>query len=188
MFKTNTLIVNLFGGPAAGKSTTAAGVFCLLKMHGVECELVTEFAKDLVWEERYNTLKNQQYVFAKQHHKMWRLLDKVNVIVTDSPLLLSVVYKPKDCVNSFINNVIDTINTSDNLNVMLTRNTKYDIRGRLQNKKQAEEVDKKIKQNLLLYNMEWEELQSDFSGINRLTYLVLQKFGNGILDYHIDIN
>ena len=47
------LCVNLFGGPGIGKSTTAAGVFNLLKLHGIETELITEFAKDLVWEERY---------------------------------------------------------------------------------------------------------------------------------------
>jgi len=61
----NTLIVNLFGGPSSGKTTMAAGLFCLLKMHGIDCELVTEFAKDLVWEERFKTLKNQQYIFGK---------------------------------------------------------------------------------------------------------------------------
>lgn len=72
--KIKTLIINLFGGPAAGKSTAATGIFCLLKMHWVRCELVTEFAKDLVWEERYKTLKNQQCVFGKQYHKIWRVL------------------------------------------------------------------------------------------------------------------
>jgi len=182
-----TLVVNLFGGPAAGKSTMAAGVFCLLKMHGMNCELVTEFAKDLVWEERYNTLKNQQYVFAKQYHKMWRLLDKVNIIITDSPLLLSVVYKPKDCVLSFINNVIDIINTSDNLNIILNRDNEYDENGRLQNKKQAEEIDVLIKQKLLLYNMSWKDVYTDHNGINELTALVLQKFNKGTLDYYIEV-
>lgn len=185
-FKTNTLVVNLFGGPSVGKSTMAAGVFCLLKMHGMECELVTEFAKDLVWEERYNTLKNQQYIFAKQYHKLWRLLDKVNIIVTDSPLLLSVVYKPKECVNSFITNVIDTINKSENLNVILTRNSEYNEKGRYQNEEQAKEVDAKIKRKLLLHNMPWVDLNSDHNGINELAYLVLQKFDRVALDYYIE--
>ncbi len=55
-------VVNLFGGPSAGKSTTAAGVFALLKLHDLRSELVTEFAKDLTWEKREKTLNNQYYI------------------------------------------------------------------------------------------------------------------------------
>lgn len=44
------LIINLFGAPGAGKSTGAAYVFSQLKAAGVNAELVTEFAKDKVWE------------------------------------------------------------------------------------------------------------------------------------------
>ena len=45
------LVVNLFGAPGAGKSTGAAYIFSKLKMSGINVELVTEFAKDKVWEE-----------------------------------------------------------------------------------------------------------------------------------------
>jgi ABC-type glutathione transport system ATPase component len=54
-----TIMVNIYGGPGCGKSTTAAGVFTLLKIHKIDCELVTEFAKDLTWENRHKTLENQ---------------------------------------------------------------------------------------------------------------------------------
>ena len=184
---TNTLIVNLFGGPSSGKSTMASGLFCLLKMHGVECEFVTEFAKDLVWEERFKTLKDQQYIFGKQFHKIWRLLNKVDVIITDSPLLLSVVYMPKEFVNSFTTNVVDTTNTLNNLNIMVDRNNKYNSKGRIQNENQAKEIDTLIKQKLLLYNMNWKDVYADHNGINELTHLVLQKLGSGgDLEYYIN--
>lgn len=182
-----TLVINLFGGPSVGKSTIAAGLFCLLKMHGVECELVTEFAKDLVWEERFKTLGNQQYVFAKQYHKIWRLLDKVDVIITDSPLMFSVIYMPKEFVKSFTNNVIDTINTLNNLNIIINRNSKYNDNGRQQNEEQAKEIDIIIKQKLLLYNMDWKDLYADHNGINELTHLVLQALGGkNDLAYYIN--
>lgn len=183
----DTLIVNLFGGPSAGKSTMSAGLFCLLKMQGVDCELVTEFAKDLVWEERFKTLRNQQYVFAKQYHKTWRLLDEVDVIITDSPLLLSVIYMPKEFVKSFTTNVVDTINTLNNLNIIVNRNGKYNNKGRVQNEEQSNEIDTTIKQKLLLYNMNWKDLYADYSGINELTHLVLRELGDsGDLNYYIN--
>jgi len=36
-----TLVVNLYGGPGTGKSTTAAATFAELKMAGINCELVS---------------------------------------------------------------------------------------------------------------------------------------------------
>ena len=45
------IVVNLIAAPGSGKSTIAAGVFEELKWEGVNAELITEFAKDKVWEE-----------------------------------------------------------------------------------------------------------------------------------------
>ena len=53
----NTLVVNLFGGPGCGKSTLMAGIFHQLKLKGYDCEMVTEFMKDLVWEKELKLLK-----------------------------------------------------------------------------------------------------------------------------------
>ena len=51
-----TIVVNLFGSPSAGKSTTATGLFHQLKLKGINCEYVSEFAKHVVWQENFNTL------------------------------------------------------------------------------------------------------------------------------------
>lgn len=85
-----SFVINLIGGPGAGKSTTAAGVFFLLKLLNVRCELVTEFAKELTYDENWSDLKRQLYVTAEQERRQRRLVDKVDFIVTDSPLLLGV--------------------------------------------------------------------------------------------------
>ena len=43
----NTLIVNLYAGPGAGKSTGAAYIFLQnSKWHGIDCEYVSEYTKD----------------------------------------------------------------------------------------------------------------------------------------------
>ena len=90
------IVVNLYGGPGAGKSTGAAYVFSRLKEAGVVAELVTEFAKDLTWDHS-RAILDQMFVFGTQYHRLARLeLDGVQVAVTDSPLLLSVVYAKND--------------------------------------------------------------------------------------------
>ena len=81
----NTLVVNLFGGPGCGKSTLMAGIFHQLKIQGYDCEMVTEFAKDIVWEERTELLKEQIYVFTNQNYRLFRVNGKVDIIITDSP-------------------------------------------------------------------------------------------------------
>ena len=87
-----TKLINLFGGPGIGKSTVAAHLYAHLKMEGYSAELVTEYAKDKVWEGSINVLRDQIYVFAKQRFRLGRIVGKVEYIVTDAPLLLSMVY------------------------------------------------------------------------------------------------
>lgn len=62
-----TIVVNLFGAPGAGKSTGAAYIFALLKMAGVEAELVTEFAKDKVWEGNTAVLRIKHISLENNH-------------------------------------------------------------------------------------------------------------------------
>lgn len=90
-----TLIVNLYGGPGTGKSTTAAGLFYKLKEAGINSEYIQEYAKDKTWQADYFTLECQPYITSKQLYRLHRVLDKVDVVVTDSPLIQGLVYKGK---------------------------------------------------------------------------------------------
>lgn len=179
----NALIINLFGGPSTGKSTTAAGVFSLLKLHDVECELVTEFAKDLVWEERHKTFLDQQYIFGKQHHRLWRVANKVDVVITDSPLMLSPIYgeRYKTTSKNFNNNVIDAVNKYNNYNIVLTRIKKYHTIGRNETEEEAKTIDIIIKQALTDYNMSWLELPGSLDGMNKITEIVLNYLNKDII-------
>lgn len=137
------LVVNLFGGPGSGKSTTAAFLFVALKLAGINAELVTEYAKDKTWEESMKVLANQIYVFGKQYHRIWRVLDKVDVIVTDSPLLHSVMYYKGDS-NFFPDLVWSEHNKLDNFNVMIKRVKPYNPSGRSQSEDAAKFLDSQI--------------------------------------------
>lgn len=137
------IVVNLFGGPGLGKSTNAARVFADLKMNGVNCEMALEFIKDKVWEESFKTMDDQIYIFGKQFHKIWRLKDKVDVIICDSPLPFSIVYD-KENSKAFHALIMEQFNKFDNLNYYLERGTEYETEGRMQTFEEAKAVDEKV--------------------------------------------
>lgn len=139
-------IINLFAGPGAGKSTTAAALFAELKYRGVNTELVTEYAKDGAWEKRGEKFfKAQEYIFGKQHFRIGRVIDDVDVVVTDSPLLLGLVYMPRDFYLPKLRDVIiEAHQRYESINVYLDRNKPYSPVGRNQTEDEAKELDNKI--------------------------------------------
>lgn len=86
------LVINLYGGPGTGKSTTAAWLFALLKARGINAEYVQEYVKQWAWEERQPVKYDQFYFFGKQSRKEYSLFKNVDVIITDSPVSLSSYY------------------------------------------------------------------------------------------------
>jgi nicotinamide riboside kinase len=149
----NTLIINLFGGPGTGKSTLMAKLFAELKERGYEVEMSHEYVKDLVWEESYKKIENQLYIFGKQHNRTYRLLKKINIIITDSPLLNSIVYYSG--VNPhFKDMVMFEYKAMNNIGIYIERSFDYNDNGRYQNLEQAKEIDRKYKKLLSEYDIE----------------------------------
>ena len=150
------LVINLFGGPGCGKSTTMARLFADLKAMGYNVEMVSEFAKDLVYEQRQETMKDELYIFAKQHHRLFRVADKVDIIITDRPLLLTNIYAklylPEDEFrNDLVRLVRTTFNNFRNINILLNRNgIQYQTEGRLQNLEESKEIDEMTLEELVL--------------------------------------
>ncbi|GGD03314.1 AAA family ATPase [Pyruvatibacter mobilis] len=140
-----TTVINLFGGPGVGKSTLAAAIFHRLKVAGKSVEMVTEVAKEMVWEERKRALLNQVYVTGLQFHRLWSLVGRVDLVVTDSPLLLGSVYAPHDIPPSFHKLVEDLHGTFRNENFILQRRVPYDPEGRVQDEGETAEIDRKVR-------------------------------------------
>ena len=143
-----TLIINLYGGPGTGKSTTCADIFARLKHKGVNCEMALEFAKDKVWEESFKVLDNQIYIFGKQLHRLHRLIGKVECIITDSPILMSLVYD-KSGSKPFKELVLEKHRSFNTVDIFLKRVKEFNPAGRLQDENKAKSLDTKIHMMLM---------------------------------------
>ena len=132
-------VIGIIGRNGTGKSTIASELFAKMKWAGVDVELVSEYAKELVWEQRHETFKNELYIFAKQHHRLFRLKGKVDYIITDRPLLLSIFYNNKygDGSENFKNIVLEEIDKFNNINIFLRRTKPYVNKGRNQTEEES---------------------------------------------------
>lgn len=166
------IVVNLFGGPGVGKSTGAAYAFSMLKMKGINCELVPEFAKDKTWEHNTLALSNQAYVFGKQCYRMSRCASQVDVIVTDSPLLLSVIYN-NDLGDTFNKMVLEVFNSYNNLNFMLERTKPYNPIGRNQTEEESDQLSRDIRSALLNNNLGFTYITGDIEGYDEIIRTVM---------------
>jgi len=155
-----TLFVNIFGGPGAGKSTVAAGLFWYMKtqfgISNLSVELVREYAKELVWLENYDVLKNQVYVTGKQYHRMKMLDSKVDIAISDSPILVGLAYG--EYPPEYVPYLLSLHNSLTNINILLERCIPYETVGRTQTEEEAIEKDIFIKNLLIKYNVPYIEV------------------------------
>lgn len=149
----NTIVVNAFGGPGVGKTTMCWEIASELKKKGIITEYVSEYAKELVYEERWDILddsmKNQKVILEEQKRRLDRLVGKVQVIVTDSPLLLSITYA-NDATDEYKEDILRQFNEYDNINFVIVRNRRREFQqsGRKQNFEESKEKDIQITQLL----------------------------------------
>lgn len=134
-------VINLWGGPGSGKSTTAAGLFSHMKLRQKKVELVTEFAKDLTYEKSFITLSNQFAVSGQQDHRLRRLVDHVDYAITDSPLPLGIFYASGVYKSGWFTNAIwGAYSSYDNVNFFIRRVKPYATFGRTQTEIEADQI------------------------------------------------
>lgn len=160
------IVVNLFGGPGIGKSTQASYLFYRLKECQINVELVSEYAKELTWEKNFDKLTDQLYVSAKQNRRLKRLDGKVDVVVTDSPLLLGIHYAtPKFIGGTFEPMVHQLFKGYDNFNVLLTRCKQYKTEGRNQTEEEAINIDSDVRSLLNDHNYQYITVPGNCDGM-----------------------
>lgn len=170
------LVVNLFGTPGAGKSTGAAYIFSGLKMRGINAELVTEFAKDMVWENNKEVFKNQAYIFGTQSFRISRCQDKVDVIVTDCPLFLTAFYNKSPILGKQFNDVVFSVfNSYNNINYFIDRVKDYNPIGRLQTEKESLALKAPMIRMLKEYNVDFTTIDGSLKGYDLIVEQVSKK-------------
>ncbi|KWU19171.1 hypothetical protein [Burkholderia cenocepacia] len=135
----NTLNINLWAGPGVGKSTTAAALFCQLKLAGINAELVPEYAKSLHYRGTLLST-SQEEIVERQTDAQSILQGQVEVVVSDAPVLLSLAYASDIERPKLFDFVTRATKGWATLDVLLHRDFSgsYQQAGRYQNEAQAQ--------------------------------------------------
>lgn len=157
------LLIDIYGCPSSGKSTLAAFLFSQLKMKNVKCELVTEFAKDLVWDNCHDALHDQAYLFGNQYHRLLRLEGKVDIVITDSPLMLNAIYNKDDKLGEEFNRLVINVSKKFNsLSYFLSPfNNSFEEIGRVHSNNESKSISSKILKMLNDENIDFKMINHD---------------------------
>lgn len=147
----NSLVVNAFGGPGAGKSTACFHIVEELKKMGYVTEYVAEYAKDLVWDENFQLLDgtevHQLEILKEQLHRIDRLYGKVDFIVTDASILLNAIYNSE--LTPEYEKMLEMLNGQyENFNFLVQREGKFEEEGRIHSYEESIRKDNEVEQML----------------------------------------
>lgn len=169
-------VINLWGGPGTGKSTTAAGLFNIMKLKKHNVELVTEYAKQMVWERQHHSVfQNQILMLAKQDQKQRVLVDQMDYCITDSPILMGLSYAPEGYYKNFEPLIKEVFDSYTNINIFLRRVKEYNPKGRNQNEDEAKGKDVDIKTLLDKHGIQYHIVDADEHAHLKIYELI---FGN----------
>jgi hypothetical protein len=138
----------------------AAGLFYKMKVASMSVELVTEAAKDLVWDDIDPGDAGQDYLFGLQNRRIHRLREKVDYVITDSPILIPVIYRPPTYPRSFDTFVLDMFDTYENVNFVLKRdlNNHFESKGRVHSKEESIQIQDRMINFLKFHNIKFNEI------------------------------
>lgn len=170
-----TLVVNFYAGPGAGKTTAALELTAALKKAGYDVEYVSEYAKELVREGKLDVLDDQKAVIEEQYKRLHNMaVSGVEIIVTDSPLLLGQVYGQGKIDEAYHKQIREYYDSFDNFNLRVVRaeDSTYQQEGRVENESQAKDLDERIRtmliENKVFYgNYQRDEIEKTVERINQ---------------------
>lgn len=144
-----TIVINAFGGPGSGKTTSCMNICAELKKQGFNAEYVQEYAKELVYDKNFELLdgsKEHQFeILKEQVHRMDRLIGKTDFIVTDSPILLNTVYN-RQLTPEYERMVSELSGQYQNFSFFMKRDeNRFQTEGRIHDLQESKQKDREIK-------------------------------------------
>ena len=162
-------IINLYSRPGGGKSSIASGLTYELKKRHLTVNNPYEFAKELSWENNLTAINDQLFVLANQHHGIVKSYNKVDYIVTDSPILLSLIYKnkytdnkyPSYLYDEYFDKLILNIHRSyDSINIFLDSDrTSHNNLERFHDIIESKKIDKEILNMLKVNDVDFKTIK-----------------------------
>ena len=111
-----------------------------------------------MWDGRHDLLdgsrENQSALVTEQTRRIERLVGKVSVIVTDSPILLGLIYQ-KEPYQELEQFAFDKYSAMNNFNLFIKRGNDpaFEQAGRIHTKEQSVSIDEKIRSFLDDHNI-----------------------------------
>lgn len=161
----STILLNFLGASGVGKTSLSAKIFARLKARDYDVEYVSEYVKGWAWEGRKISPFDQFYIFGKECHNQSTLFNKVQVIISDSPVMLATFYhlyynhdnSLSAACHYFYDRAVNEFNIIP-VNFFLPRKKEYNPNGRFQTKEQSDELALMLKDWLNSEGYIYEEL------------------------------
>jgi|SRR3989338_3764129 len=175
-----TTVINIIGGPCAGKTTIASLIFAHLKLLKKVVEFASEYAKILVWKEDYEILNNQHLVSFEQYKLLQSINNKVEYIITDGSLIHGLYYNrtnPNNMSNveKTEKAILNYYQKFNNIVIYLERNDiEYDTIGRVHTYQEALDADAGILNILQKYKFEYRSFVSNIDEIDNMIDYILK--------------
>jgi hypothetical protein len=121
-------------------------------------------------------MKDEIYLFAKQNHRLFRVNGKVDVIITDHPLILSVMYNDRygSGGEELDQLIMKEFSKYNNFTALLYRIHEYNPIGRVQTEEEANEIAKSIKTFLDKNEIEYKEYPGDIKSSQLIVEEIMQ--------------
>jgi nicotinamide riboside kinase len=176
--KFDSTVINFISAPGHGKSLCAALVYAELKMRHYITEYIQEFAKTLVWKGQNDLLLDQMYVTTEQYNLLDSVKDKVEFIVTDSPVILGIYYNKlySGKYDPIIETkILDYTSRFNNIYIFLEKGDyPYENVGRIQTYEESVIIQRELKELLDRLNIKYMSIKSDKCNIQCMVDYILQ--------------
>ena len=166
------IVVNLFGAPGVDRDAGAAYVFSVLKMKGVNADLVNYRCPNGRGQIQTGLLgrKHESLHMAEYH--------EYDVVITDSPLMTCAFYNESPIIEPEFSTLVRTLFDSfDNLNYFVSKDQPAPT-SRMRMRDETETLSKQIKQKLSVARIPYASIRNNKEGYDRVISDVLNRIKN----------